>query len=215
LINKKIIQQIDFIMKDSKNLKTVFILITLFFATQLLMASNTLLPNVNIASIGVSKKIKVTIGELKQMAQVTIADEYGSILISEQTDNPTFARLYNLELLPEGQYKVNVNTGQKEVEQILFIERAKITVDPKLRREYLLPLVQIEQKMVNVMMLNTRITDVTVKIKNDRGDIIFTDKLGSVVKVEKRYDVAALQRGKYQVVIQTPDKTFYRDIYNN
>lgn len=202
-------------MNNSRILKTVFTAITLFFATQLLIAGNTLLPNVQIASIGVSKKIKVSISVLKESAQITIADEYGSVLITEKTNAPSFAKLYNLELLPEGNYKVKVKTGQKEVEQILLIDRQTVTVNAKLRREFLLPLVKLEQTIVNVMMLNTRITDVTVKIKDERGDVIFTDDLGSVVKVEKRYDVAKLDPGRYQVVIQTPDRTFYHNIYNN
>lgn len=202
-------------MKNSTVLKTVFTALTLFFATQLLIGGNTLLPNVQIASIGVSKKIKVTISVLKEPATITIADEYGSVLLKEETENPTFAKLYNLEQLPTGQYKVNVKTSQKEVEQILEINRTSITVNPSLRREFLLPLVKLDQKMVNVMILNTRITDVTVKIKDDRGDVIFTDDLGSVIKVEKRYDVAALDPGRYQIVIQTPDRTFYQDIYND
>ncbi len=202
-------------MNNSKISKTVFTAITLFFATQLLIAGNTLLPNVQIESIGVSKKIKVSISVLKESAQITIADHYGSALITEKTNGPSFAKLYNLELLPEGTYKVKVKTGQKEVEQLLLIDRNSITVNANQRREFLLPLVELDQKTVNVMMLNTRITDVTVKIKDERGDVIFTDDLGSVVKVEKRYDVAALERGRYQVVIQTPDRTFYRDIYND
>lgn len=202
-------------MNNSKILKTVFTAITLFFVTQLLIAGNTLLPNVEIASVGVSKKVKVSISVLKESAQITIADEYGSVLITEKTNAPSFAKLYNLELLPEGNYKVKVKTGQKEVEQILLIDRQTVTVKANLRREFLLPLVKLDQKMVKVMMLNTRITDVTVKIKNESGDVIFTDDLGSVVKVEKRYDVAKLDRGRYQVVIQTPDRTFYRDIYND
>lgn len=202
-------------MKNSKVLKTVFTAITLFFATQLLIAGNTLLPNVQIASIGVSKKIKVNISVLKAPAQITIAEEYGAVLVNEKTDNSTFAKVYNLELLPEGTYKVNVKTGLKEVEQILQIDRTSLTMNTNQRREFLLPLVKLDQKMVNVMMLNTRITDVTVKIKDNNGDIIFTDDLGSVVKVEKRYDVAALQPGRYQVVIQTPERTFYRSINND
>ena len=157
----------------------------------------------------------MTIKEHKQVAQITIADEYGSALITEKAEDSAFARLYNLELLPEGTYKVSVQTGQKEVEQIFLVDNETITLNPKQRREFLLPLVKLDQKTVNVMMMNTRSTDVTVKITNSYGDVIFTDALGSVVKVEKRYDVASLERGRYQVVIETPDRTFYRDIYND
>lgn len=202
-------------MKDSKVIKTIFTLLVLGLSTQVMAKASMLLPEITIAGIGVSKSVKVVINDLKQDAKVQIADDQGVILISEDIEGPAFARLYNLELLKPGKYKVSVLTGQKEVEQPLSIGKSTLKVDSRLRREFLLPMVELDQKVVNVMLLNSRITDVTVRIKDDSGDLVYEDKLGAVVKVEKQYDVKALDRGIYQVVIETPERTYYHDIYND
>jgi hypothetical protein len=201
-------------MKDLKKMKTLFTAILLFFAAQS-FASLPGLPEIEIASIGVSKKVKVTIANLKADAKVAISDSKGTILISEKIEKGTFGRIYNLELLPDGLYTVGVQTNLKEVEQPLMITKGDIAINAEQRRERLLPFVKLNQKVVNVMMLNTRITDVTVKIKNDAGELLLTENLGNVVKVEKSYNIAALDRGKYQVIIETPDRTFYHEVYND
>lgn len=201
-------------MKDLKKMKNLFTAILLFFVTQS-FASMPGLPQVDIASIGVSKKVKVTIANLKADATVSISDSKGVILISEKAKKGTFGKIYNLELLPDGRYTVGVQTNLKEVEQPLLIKNDMITINSQQRREILLPFVQLDQKVVNVMMLNSRITDVTVMIKNNAGDVLFTENLGSVVKVEKSYNIAALDSGRYQVVIETPGRTFYHEVIND
>jgi len=204
----------DVIMKDLKKMKTLFTAILLFFAAQS-FASLPGLPEIDIATVGVSKKVKVTIGNLKTDATIAISDSKGVVLISETIEKGTFGKIYNLELLPDGIYTVGVQTTLKEVEQPLLIKQGNIAINNEQRREQLLPFVKLDQKVVNVMMLNNRITDVTVMIKNDNGDLLLTENLGNVVKVEKSYNIAALDRGRYQVIIETPKRTFYREVIND
>ena len=201
-------------MKDLKKMKTLLTALLVFFAAQL-VAGNPLAPNIEIAKVGVSKKIKVTIGNLKADAEISISDLAGTTLISETIDKNSFGKLYNLELLPKGTYVVTVQTGLREVEQPLSIDKYDINIDVRKRRETLLPFVKLDQKIVNVMMLNKRITDVTVKIIDKNGELLFTDAIGNVVKVEKSYNLAALDRGTYQVIIETPNRTFYREVFND
>lgn len=201
-------------MKDLKKMKTLLTALLVFFAAQL-VAGNPLVPNIEIAKVGVSKKIKVTIGNLKADAEISISDLAGTTLISETIDKNSFGKLYNLELLPKGTYVVTVQTGLREVEQPLSIDKYDINIDVRKRRETLLPFVKLDQKIVNVMMLNKRITDVTVKIIDKNGELLFTDAIGNVVKVEKSYNLAALDRGTYQVIIETPNRTFYREVFND
>ncbi|HKK75488.1 MAG TPA: hypothetical protein VJ953_10475 [Saprospiraceae bacterium] len=201
-------------MKDLKKMKTLFTAILLFFAAQS-FASLPGLPEIDIATVGVSKKVKVTIGNLKTDATIAISDSKGVVLISETIEKGTFGKIYNLELLPDGIYTVGVQTTLKEVEQPLLIKQGNIAINNEQRREQLLPFVKLDQKVVNVMMLNNRITDVTVMIKNDNGDLLLTENLGNVVKVEKSYNIAALDRGRYQVIIETPKRTFYREVIND
>lgn len=204
----------DVIMKNLKKMKTLFTAILLFFAAQS-FASTPGLPEIEIATIGVSKKVKVTITALKGDATIAISDSKGVTLLSEMIEKGTFGKIYNLELLPDGMYTVGVQTSLKEVEQPLMIERGSIAINNEQRRERLLPFVKLNQKVVSVMMLNSRITDVTVKIKNDAGYLLLSENLGSVVKVEKSYNLAALDRGRYHVIIETPDRTFYHEVFNN
>lgn len=201
-------------MNNPTKIKSLFTATLLFFAAQT-FASAYSLPTVDIASIGVSKKVKITINNLKSDATLAITDQAGGILITESIEKGTFGKIYNLELLPDGLYTIGIATTMKEIEQPFRIEQEAIIINTAQKRERLLPFVRLDQKIINVSMLNSRVTDVTVKIKNDAGDVLLTENLGYVVKVEKRYNLAALDRGRYQVIIETPDRTYYRDVFND
>jgi len=201
-------------MNNPTKMKSLFTATLLFFAAQT-FASAYSLPTVDIASIGVSKKVKITINNLKSDATLAITNQAGGTLITESIENGTFGKIYNLELLPDGLYTIGITTTMKEIEQPFRIEQEAIIINTAQKRERLLPFVRLDQKIINVSMLNNRVTDVTVKIKNDAGDILLTENLGYVVKVEKRYNLAALDRGRYQVIIETPDRTYYHDVYND
>ncbi|MEO0339371.1 MAG: hypothetical protein AAF242_09160, partial [Bacteroidota bacterium] len=177
-------------------------------------ARNSIFPNVEMKVIGVSKKMKISISGLKQTAQISIKAKDGRQLLSETIKSNAFAKLYNLELLKVGDYYVHITNGQKELEQPFSITNTKLLMDDRKRREFLVPTVRLAQKKVNVMMLNTRMTNVKIQIKNEYGDILLDEELDSVVKVEKQYDIAALKRGRYQVVISTPEKTYYENFIN-
>lgn len=184
----------------------------MIFFTNILLATPSAIPSIEVAPIGVSKKIKVVLRDLKQATKIELTTENGSVLISEQTNSPSFAKLYNLELLSEGNYILRILNAQREIEQPIEINRNEVLVNVLSRRDFFLPTVFLDQKIVNVMLLNQRLTDVTVMLKDAYGDILFTEKIGAVFKLEKRYDIAALDRGNYQVVIATSEKTYYHDI---
>ncbi len=204
-------------MKDSQNFKTLSLftsVIAFVLIANVAAARNSIFPNVEVKTIGVSKKIKIAISELKQTAQISIKTQDGRQLLSETIKSPSFAKLYNLELLNVGEYLVQITSGQKELEQPFSVTEQKLLMDNRKRREFLIPTVRLAQKKVNVMMLNTRMTDVKIQIKNEYGDVLLNEELDSVVKVEKQYNIAALKRGRYQVVISTPEKTYYENFIN-
>ena len=54
--------------------------------------------------------------------------------------------------------------------------------------------------------------EVEIQLMDPSGDVVYEETMGAVIKVEKRFDIAALERGTYQVVIRTPEKTFYESV---
>jgi hypothetical protein len=200
-------------MNNKTKIMNTLMTATMVFFTAALLANPVVPPSIEIAPVGVEKKMKVVLKNLKEATSIQLTDRNGAILINEKTEDPSYAKLFNLQLLKAGLYTLNIQTGQKEIEQPIQITDISLEINPKQRKEFLSPMVTLDQKVVNVMMLNRRLTDVKVYLRDEAGHILYQEDLGSVIRIEKRLDVASLERGSYQLVISTPRKTYYEDFF--
>jgi 5-deoxy-D-glucuronate isomerase len=53
--------------------------------------------------------------------------------------------------------------------------------------------------------------DVDVAIYKD-SELFFEESFDNVIKVERRYDVTSMPKGKYSVVVSTDYKTYYKEL---
>ena len=62
------------------------------------------------------------------------------------------------------------------------------------------------------ILLNQFLSPVEIHILNENGQAVFNEKLGSVLRVEKRFDLSTLESGTYTMVVNAHDRNYYHTI---
>lgn len=197
-------------MKDLKKvlIASALILSIVLFVGAVAFAAN---PIVSVTS-GLSKKVNVTVEQLAAPASIWVVNADGTVLLEEKTCSEKFAKIFNLELLPAGEYKVIVNTERKEIIQPLTLKSDAVVVNDTKREEYFAPFIRLREDAVDVMLLNNRLSDVNVAILDEQGGTVYEEDMNNVLKVEKRYALSDLKKGNYTVRVSTPHKDYYQAV---
>ena len=197
------------------NISKMLLVPALLLATLPAIAGdNDFLPDVMIEKLQYGKKVSVELNNLKADATIRIADESGKTLTKSTVAslNGRAVKIFNLEKVNPGQYRFIVSMSSKEVLQPFEVTAADIIINADARQVYFAPTIRIGDDFVDVSWLNTRISDVTVKIQTPEGKPVFEDELSNILKVERRYNLSQLRRGDYTVVVKTPYKSHFEQL---
>ncbi|MFN7117104.1 MAG: hypothetical protein ACK4TA_09925 [Saprospiraceae bacterium] len=198
-------------MKDFKKMLilSALVLSIVLFVSAVASAAN---PIVTITPAGYAKKVSVVLDQLAAPATIWVVNAEGTLLLEEKTEGAKFAKVFNLENLPEGSYKVIVTTDRKEIVQPITLNTSALVVNDAAREEYFAPFIRVREDAIDVMWLNNRLGDVSVAILDEQGGIVYEEAMENVLKVEKRYKTSDLGKGNYTVRVSTPRKDYYQAI---
>lgn len=178
------------------------------------IAEEKALPDVVVKKVDNEQKVAVSLNNLKNDANVRIADQQGVTLMEEEMKAvlPSVAKVFNLEQLPAGIYDFIISTGQKETVQPVEVLPNDILIREDQRQVYLAPTIKIGEDFVDVSWLNSKISNLKVEIARPNGERVYEDEISNVIKVERRYNLKKLGRGEYTMIISTPYKTHYERV---
>jgi len=191
--------------------KILFAIAALIFSISA-MSANEAATTVTIEKFGYEKKISVIAEQLLTTATVKVTTAGYVTLQTETSTDGRFAKVFNLEQLAAGNYKIIVTMGHREIEQPFTIQSEELAMNPDERVEYFIPTFNVKEDALDLMMLNNRLTNVDLTIMDTNGKTIFQDTMKNVIKVERRYDLHNLRNGRYLVEVKTPYKTYHKDI---
>lgn len=188
--------------------KIIQLTIVLFAVTSMSMANN-LLPSITLKNIPAERKFSLSIEGLTEKAEITLSDIDGQVLLSQKTEGQKeFAKVFNLNQLPSGDYFLTVATSLRETVQPITLTETEVLVDYNKKREFFSPVIQVKGEHIDVSMFNGRIGNVTINILDHNNEPVFQEKLENVLVVEKRYNLDQLHWGRYSIEVITPSKTY-------
>ena len=191
--------------------KIIQLTIVLFTVTSALMA-NDYLPSITLKNVPAEKKFSLAIEGLKENAKIILTDIDGQVLLSQDTEGKSsFAKVFNLNELPSGDYFISVRTSLRETVQPIVLTETDVRVNPDRKREFYSPVIRVEKEHVDVSLFNGRIANVTVKILSNGSEPVFEENLENVLVVEKRYKLDKLPWGRYTIEVITESDTFHKD----
>lgn len=176
--------------------------------------ANSGFPAIDLKPVPTEKKAALSLDGLKENTTVILQDEYGAVLLREETKgNTTYAKLLNLGNLPAGNYYLRVVTSLKEVVQPIVLTEKEVVINPNRQREFFAPVIKAQDGRLDISLFNSRLSDVEITILDDRDNAAFSETLQNVVIVQKRYDLSQLRWGAYTVQVRTSEKLYQHQFY--
>ncbi len=194
-----------------RNLKLIFAFLITVSAFSLKAEPSTLLPNIRIEEVPGAQKISIQAIALTDDLKIRLYDNNHKIVFEETCTEAEYGKVLNFEGMAGGIYELSLETGLREIVQTIEFEEEGIALLN--RRELLIPVIRSSGNHVDLTMMNKRIADVSVEIIDGSGDLVFSDELANVLKVEKRYNLAYLSRGAYSFVVKTSERTYTQLVY--
>ena len=187
-------------------MKTLLLFISMVLITPHLQAS------LDVSAISGTKKIAISLSELNSPTKIELLDQQGIILTSTKVKSINYQSIFDLTVLPEGKYFLSIHLGTKEWVQPIMLEADKVNIDKKAIREYFSPVFHSSGNKLDLVLLNQFLSPVEIHILNENGQAVFNEKLGSVLRVEKRFDLSTLEAGTYTMVVNAHGRNYYHTI---
>lgn len=195
-----------------KAIKKIILLAALVLAITSVAMANHYLPAITLKNIPAEKKFSLSIEGLNESENVAIVltDINGQVLLREEAKGgKQFAKIFNLNQLPAGEYFISIRTSLQETVQPISLTQAEVLVDTGKRKEFFSPVIKVANSdHVDVSLFNGRLADVKVNILDYQNRPVFQEKLENVLLVQKRYRLDKLPWGQYTIEVVTPTHTY-------
>lgn len=189
--------------------------LTTFLTFSLLsyVMANPNLPAVEIVQASYEKKISFEARGVQGQSKVSLIDNEGVRLYAKTwKDQTKVGKIFDLEQLPAGNYTLVFETEANEILQPFSIEARQIELAVSDRIVRYIPVVTKNEAFIDVSWTNDRMSSLVIQIEDEDGELLVEDKLKSVLKVARRYNVSRLASGTYFVKVKTSKKTYYKEI---
>lgn len=147
---------------------------------------------------------------------VSLKNEEGENVWSEQWTKPVYAKSVMMKNLPEGNYAISVSADNKYVERSFTLDAQMARVS-KGQRTILGPTVSVMGRSVFVDFdvnkgAEVDHSDVEVQIYDKYGDEVFANSITTDHGRITRYDMSALPAGDYEMIFSIEGQTFTRSV---
>jgi hypothetical protein len=137
---------------------------------------------------------------------ITIVDEAGEVMHSENVDEAGIARKYSLENLPIGFYKMTIADQLKDIAFNIFVTYEGVTVN-NAGKVYFRPFVKNTDEIIDINLL-TMDKKVLVNLMDSDGNIIYSEKTDKIMTYQKRLDISNLPSGIYSLNLFVEGRTY-------
>lgn len=171
-------------------------------------------PQVNVVSQG-DNKLMMELFMYEASAVVRIVDEKGYLLFSEKTgQNPQYAKVFDMEPLPEGSYRFEVE-GENTIQIIDFkVNKSKLKLIGEMVTYYK-PVIRQKGEVADLQLFNASEQPVSVTFRNADGQLLLRHAPKTALRIEERFDLAELTPGSYSMTVQVGKKIYQKQLMIN
>ncbi len=155
----------------------------------------------------------IDLANIKQAEiKIRIKDPFGTIIYDEKLmDSSLHQKKYDLKKLPLGNYTLLV--AYDDVFKIQSINKnlEKIEIDSEDLQTIYQPVFRQHAIYIDLHMLCLTDLSIYLKIKDNEGNIIYTEINQPSGPLEKRFNFSRLEAGKYSFSVEIEDALFYNE----
>ncbi|MEM9836920.1 MAG: hypothetical protein AAF828_10480 [Bacteroidota bacterium] len=192
-------------------------LITSFFAFLLLstsiMAKGIEPIKLVLSTAGPSELVLKVDEPLQSETKLTIEDINGYVLYQDLLlKDEVVAKQFKLDELPNGKYRIVLSDDIFDVSYPFVVTKRGITVDMNAKVRTYKPILTVKGRAAQLNYMNPHKKPVVVKIIDQSGEIVFTDRLVGQDVITKTYDLSRLKRRNYRMVVTSGQKSVTKNL---
>jgi hypothetical protein len=192
-------------------LKNVFVVLICMIATIGIAASSL---DVSVVNAG-KKSLAIYMDNVQStVIYVKLTDKDGIILLNDRVKStPSFARKYNLENLPGGDYVLSIESGMRTVLQPITVSDGGLMIAHQEMSSVFAPSIQVKNEKLDLTLLCLKESAVTIEIIDEDGHTNYVATTREKGSVERRFNISNLRPGRYKVVTTVAGENF-RNVYD-
>ena len=143
--------------------------------------------------------------------KISIKDDEGRNLYMKVLKNQdSFAKKFDMSQLPQGAYTLSLEDEQSIQNIPLSIVDSNVQIDMDEKTRVYKPFFKQDSDMLDVMVFSPAKSQHQITIYDDANQVVYNETIDGQTTIEKRYNLANLAPGKYNVTIESND---YRYAY--
>jgi hypothetical protein len=162
-----------------------------------------------------NKVITLRVGSAQsEMTNIKLINQFGQVVYSETVKNENgILKNFDLKHLESGHYKIELE-NELDIEVLpLTITWDSVMVAKDQFTTLHKPFIKLRDNgMVDLNFLNLTASSTSVVITNEKGDVVYKEKLGNQSGIQKRYDISSLEKGDYQILVQSGNRNYKQSI---
>jgi len=170
----------------------------LWLLTATLANANVNFKNVKIFSEN-SKSLNIQLNNNDGESEVFIKDKYGIQLYNEQFNGKQFSKKFDLALLPDGEYIVEIE-GQTKIRVLPFnVSGSKVEVLENSKVLIYKPIMRVEGDLVYISKFSSMNENLKIAFFDADNNLLLEDKLDNKMVTGKIFNIRLLPKGNYKV----------------
>jgi hypothetical protein len=151
-----------------------------------------------------TKSFDLVLSEVSNSTTITLKDRRNNILYSQSIEKgESFAKTFNLELLPEGDYTVEIENAIKVKAMNLVVGEETVMVSEASESEFYKPVVTGKGSIVYVTKFAPDNAPLYVAIYNMRNELVYEETLEGKIDLGKKYDFSKSYDGAYRFHLES------------
>lgn len=179
--------------------------------TTMVMTGTELENSVNLKLID-AKLVNLTLQNSDGDLQVSIRDNQGHVLYSENFQGIDFSKKYDLTTLPQGEYFFEIE-GQTKIKMMPFkVSLKSVEFENKIETVFLKPTVRRNEDLLFISKVSFKNEPLTIILYDENSTVLYKEELTGNVTLGKTLNLAKLNYGYYKLVMLSEDKVFTENI---
>jgi hypothetical protein len=164
--------------------------------------------------INEEKSFDLVISEVSKKTQITLKDKRNNVLYSQTIESgDSFSKSFNLELLPEGEYVVEIEDEIKLKSLSLNVTEEGVVETSTAHKEHFKPVVSGKGQVVYVTQFSPDRDPLYIAIYDFQNELIHEEILNGEMNLGKKFDFSKSLAGPYRFFLESNGQTYDELVY--
>ena len=160
------------------------------------------------------KSFDLLLTDISHSTQITLKDKRNNILFNHTINKGgSFAKTFNLELLPKGEYTVEIENETKIKSMTLVVNDESVFTGDAMTYLIYKPVLTEKGTVVYLTQFSPQSKPLYVAIYNNRNELIYEETLSGKLDLGKKFDFSKTYDGEYRFYLESNGMTYDHLVY--